>query len=241
MAGSFTRNLQRKLIMMRGRSDIVSERAKRTLIKSLYTQPSTLAIGAFNGIASTAIAAWVSGIHILYLGCIFLTVIAIARVTAAVGMSPDEEDNSTRKLELIYEIGAFSYAFLIGLIAALTIVLDAPAGVEVLMTANALCYGVGICARNAGSPNIAIGQLSLVSLPIMTAALWMGSLAFLALFVNILLLIPAMISITLNVFHVLRDSISAAETSAQLAQKMQALARTDVVTWSQYSPILDRP
>lgn len=230
MAGSFTRNLQRKLVMMRGRSDTVSERAKRTLIKSLYTQPSTLAIGAFNGIASTAIAAWVSGIQILYLGCILLTVIAIARVTAAIGMSPDEDDTSTRKLELIYEIGAFSYAFLIGSIAALTIILDAPAAVEVLMTANALCYGVGICARNAGSPNIAIGQLSLVSLPIMIAAIWVGSLAFIALFVNILLLIPAMVSITLNVFRVLRDSISAAETSAQLADKMQTLARTDVVT-----------
>jgi diguanylate cyclase (GGDEF)-like protein len=230
MAGILPRSLQRKLVNMRGRSDTVSERAKRTLVKTLYTQPSTLAIGAFNGIASTAIAAWVSEIHILYLGCILLTVIAIARFTAAVGMSPDEEGTSTRKLELIYEIGAFSYAFVIGLIAALTIILDADASVEVLMTANALCYGVGICARNAGSPSIAIGQLSLVSLPIMTAALYMGSLAFIALFVNILLLIPAMVSITLNVFRVLRDSISAAETSAQLASKMQTLARTDVVT-----------
>ena len=230
MAGIISRNLQRKLVVMRGRSDTVSERAKRTLVTTLYTQPSTLAIGAINGIASTAIAAWVSGLQILYLGCILLTIIAIARICAAVGMSPDEENTSTRKLELIYEVGAFSYAFVLGLIAALTIILDAGASVEVLMTANALCYGVGICARNAGSPSIAIGQLSLVSLPIMAASLYMGSLAFLALFVNILLLIPAMVSITLNVFRVLRDSISAAETSAQLAEKMQTLARTDVVT-----------
>ncbi|HAU21926.1 MAG TPA: GGDEF-domain containing protein [Erythrobacter sp.] len=230
MAGSLTRSLKRKLVIMRGSSDTVSGRAKRTLVKSLYTQPSTLAIGAFNGIASTAIAAWVSEINILYIGCALLTIIAVARVTAALGMSPDEDGTSTRKLELIYEIGAFSYAFVIGLIAALTIILDGDASVQVLMTANALCYGVGICARNAGSPSIAIGQLGLVSLPIMVAAIWKGSLAFIALFVNILLLIPAMISITLNVFRVLRDSISAAETSAQLAEKMQTLARTDVVT-----------
>src|SRR3546814_12127646 len=39
-----------------------------------------------------------------------------------------------------------------------------------------------------------------------------------------------MISITLNVFHVRRDSSLAAEKSAQLADKMCVMARTDVVT-----------
>ncbi|MBE5073103.1 EAL domain-containing protein [Erythrobacteraceae bacterium E2-1 Yellow Sea] len=220
----------RDWITSRTRSDTLSERVKRTLVQTLYTQPGSLAIGAFNGIASTAIAAWVSEIRLLYAGCIILTVIAVARVTAALGMSPDEDKTSTRQLELIYEIGAFSYAFLLGAISAITVVYEAGAAVEVLMIANAVGYGTGICARNAGSPTIAFGQLTLVCLPIMGAALWIGSLPYLALFVTILLLIPAMMSITLKVFTVLRDSISAAETSAKLAEKMQALARTDVVT-----------
>lgn len=220
----------RDWITSRTRSDTLSERVKRTLVQTLYTQPGSLAIGAFNGIASTAIAAWVSEIRLLYAGCIILTVIAVARVTAALGMSPDEDKTSTRQLELIYEIGAFSYAFLLGVISAITVVYEAGAAVEVLMIANAVGYGTGICARNAGSPTIAFGQLTLVCLPIMGAALWIGSLPYLALFVTILLLIPAMMSITLKVFTVLRDSISAAETSAKLAEKMQALARTDVVT-----------
>ncbi len=220
----------RDAIGSRKRSDNLSARVRRTLVKSLYTQPTSLAIGAINGIASTAVAAWVSSMHILYVGCIVLTIIAVARVTAAIGLAPERADTSTRKLELIYEIGAFSYAFVIGLIAALTIWNNASAEVEVLMVANALCYGVGICARNAGRPTIAMGQLILVCLPIMFAALAAGSIAFLVFFVNILLLIPAMISITMNVFKILRDSIAAAETSAQLADKMQILARTDVVT-----------
>jgi|GEM_PF-141093 len=220
----------RDWITSRTRSDTLSERAKRTLVTTLYTQPSTLAIGAFNGIASTAIAAWVSEIRLLYAGCIILTVIAVARVTAAFGMSPDENKTSTRKLELIYEIGAFSYAFIFGAISAITMVFEASAAVEVLMIANAVGYGTGICARNAGSPTIAFGQLTLICLPIMAAALWIGSPPYLALFVTILLLIPAMMSITLKVFTVLRESISAAETSAQLAGKMQLLARSDVVT-----------
>jgi len=196
----------------------------------LYTQPTSLAIGAINGVASTGIAAWVSQERSLYIGCFILTMIAVARVTAAYGLSPNTHDRSTRQLELIYEAGAFSYAFAIGTIAAMTIWFEASAAVEVLMVANALCYGVGICARNAGRPNIAFGQLFLVCVPIMIVSLVVGTLGFIALFVNMLLLWPAMASITMNVFKVLRDSIAAAETSAQLADKMQTLARTDVVT-----------
>jgi diguanylate cyclase (GGDEF)-like protein len=48
--------------------------------------------------------------------------------------------------------------------------------------------------------------------------------------VAMLLHIPSTISIALNVHRTLRDSIAAAETSARLAEKMQHLARTDVVT-----------
>jgi len=230
MAKSWPLNLRRKLVTFRGRSDAVSERAKRLLVKTLYTQPSTLAIGAFCGVSSTAIAAWVSKHDILYLGSVILTLIAAARIIAALKLPREEEQISTHKLELTYEVGAYSYALTFGTIAAATIALAAPAGVEVLMVANALCYGVAICARNAGSPVIAIGQLALICLPIMVAAAWVGSPAMIALLITIILLIPAMISITFNVFHVLRDSILAAENSAQLADKMWVLARTDVVT-----------
>ncbi|MBA4164173.1 MAG: GGDEF-domain containing protein [Erythrobacter sp.] len=230
MSKSWPLNLRRKLVTFRGRSDTVSERAKRLLVKTLYTQPSTLAIGAFNGVASTAIAAWVSRLDILYLGCVVLTLIAAARIVTALKLAREEEHATTRKLEIAYEAGAFSYALVFGLIAAATIALDAPADVEVLMTANALCYAVAICTRNAGSPTIAIGQFALICLPIMAAAAWVGSPAMIALLITIVLLIPAMISITFNVFHVLRDSILAAENSAQLADKMWVLARTDVVT-----------
>jgi len=230
MARSETFGALCKRFFFRIRRDDLSAQVRRTLVSTLYTQPASLAIGAFNGIASTAIAAWVSGINSLYIGCIVLTVIAMARITASFGLSPTGRDVSTRKLELVYEVGAFSYAFVLGGIAALAFILKAPGEVEVLLVANATGYGVGICARNAGRPIIAMGQLFLVCLPIMLAALWIGSLAYIALFFTMLLLIPAMASITFNVFKVLRDSIAAAETSARLADKMQLLARTDVVT-----------
>ncbi len=212
------------------RKDDLSERVKRTLVRTLYTQPTSLAIGAINGIVSSCVAALVSGSTLIFGLCIVLTVIGVARIIAAFGLSPDNSGHSTRQLEGIYEIGAFSYAFVLGTIAATTLVLDVGAPVEVLMIANSTCYGVGICARNAGRPAIALGQLGLVLAPILAASLYIASIPFLFLAANILLLLPAMASITLNVFKVLRDSIGSAETSGRLAEKMRILARTDVVT-----------
>ncbi len=214
----------------RRRSDTVSERVRRTLVKTLYTQPSSLAIGGLCGITATAAAAWLDDLPILYVLSAVLTVIVVARVTAALGMSPDNSSTSTQKLEFVYEMGAFSYAFVLGLTAALTLLHNAGQGVQAMMAANALCYGVGICARNAGRPKLAMGQLGLVCLPVMTACIMLGGVAYIVFLVTISLLCSAMLSITLNVHKVLRESIEAADTSAKLADQMQHLARTDVVT-----------
>ena len=212
------------------RGDKLSARVRRTLVKTLYTQPGSLTIGALTGISSTWVAAWVADEPVLYTCAIVLACIAVARIVAALGLSPDSHRTSTQMLEIVYEIGAFSYSLAIGFIAALTVWLSTPNEVQVLMVANALCYGVGVSARNAGRPSIAIGQLTLTCVPMMVASFASGHAALVALGMTIALLIPAMTSIVLNIFHVLRDSIAAAETSAQLAEKMKLLARTDVVT-----------
>ena len=210
--------------------DAVDERVRRTLVRTLYTQPASLAIGAVNGIATTAITAYISGSQAILIASIVLSFIAVARVTSALGLSPEDDGPSTKTLEIVYEVGAFSYAFMLGLIAAMTLLMQLAAPLEVLMIANAIGYGVGICARNAGRPAIALGQLLLVCAPIFGASIYLGSLPFFALAATIVLLLPAMSSITLNVFKVLRDSIAAAEKSARMAEKMRILARTDVVT-----------
>ena len=211
-------------------SDELTERVRRKLVASLYTQPSSLAIGAINGICASGIAAYVSGSSILTAAAIVLSVIAVFRVGAAYGLSSDDDGQSTNLLEWTYEIGAFSYALALGLIAALGLLVAAPASVEVLLIANATCYGVGICARNAGRPTIALGQLFLTCAPIIVAALWIGTLSFYALVATMLLLFPAMASITMQIFRELRNSIREAERNAELAEKMRILARTDVVT-----------
>ena len=221
--------LRRRMDRKTGR-DVISDKVRRTLVRTLYTQPTSLAIGAINGIVSTGIAAWMID-DPLFTGIVALfSIVGIARVAMARLLSTDNEANTTRKLELLYEAGAFTYAFLYGLIACMTMLYHPGTAVEILIVANALCYGIGVAARNAGAPLIANGQLFLTFLPITLACLVLGTLPMIVLAATILLVGPAMASITHNVHQVLRDSIVAAETSERLARRMEILAHTDVVT-----------
>ncbi|MEM7690245.1 MAG: EAL domain-containing protein [Pseudomonadota bacterium] len=215
---------------LRARADPVSDRARRVLVHSLYAQPSSLAFGALAGVISTAISAWVSGFAPLWVAFGLLTLVGGARVVLAYAVSPDTSKASTNRLEFAYEVGAFTYAILLGCVAAMTLLFEATAEVALMMVANALCFGVGVCARNAGRPTIAMGQLVLVSMPVAFASLAVGTIISIAFAVTIVFLNFGMTAIAGKIGRVLRDSITSAEKSAELADKMQALARSDVVT-----------
>ncbi len=211
------------------RTNAIDDRVRQTLVQTLYTQPTSLAIGAAAGVITSFIAAQYAQRTAITATAVVLSAIAIARIAGAV-ILPRLASRTSRRLEIAYEIGAFSYSLTIGLMAALTVHLGAPYAAQLLMVTNAIGYATGIAARNAGRPAIAIGQMVLTLLPIVAVLALSGELALRVLALSILLLAPAMTSITINVFRVLRASVAAAETSARLAEKMQHLARTDVVT-----------
>ena len=190
----------------------------------------SLVNGAVATVGAAAVAAWLSGLSGLWLAAVILTIIAAVRIVASLGLSPDDEDNSVTTLELTYEIGAFSFAFALGATAAYTILVDSSSQVQVLMVASALGYGVGVSARNAGRPTIAIGQLTFSCLPIAVASFWTMQIGYVTLGATILLLIVGQSVITRRIFSELRDSIASANANALLATKMEIQAHTDVVT-----------
>jgi hypothetical protein len=49
-----------------GPGDALSERVRRTLVRTLYTQPTSLAIGAIAGVSAAGVAAVISGNTALY-------------------------------------------------------------------------------------------------------------------------------------------------------------------------------
>ena len=102
-------------------ADALDGRVRRTLVRTLYTQPSTLAIGAINGIVTSCVAAYLSGSDLLGIASLVLTAIAVIRVGAAYAMSAEEDGQSTVLVEVTYEIGAFSYALALGAIAAISV------------------------------------------------------------------------------------------------------------------------
>jgi diguanylate cyclase (GGDEF)-like protein len=206
------------------------EQVRRLLVESLYTQPTSLAIGAVIGVVASVVTAHVSARDEIWVAASVLSVVALVRVSLGFRLLPDAEAIETRRLEKIYEAGAFSYSLALGTVAALSLWFESATEAQAMMVSGAIAYGVGAAARNAGRPAIAIGQMALVSLPVAIVCAIEATLSSLTLLATILLLIPAVFAITLNLFEVLRNSLLAAENSSQIAEKMQALARTDVVT-----------
>jgi diguanylate cyclase (GGDEF)-like protein len=211
------------------RTSALDDRVRRTLVESLYANPLSLFIGALCGVFTSGFAAWAAQSSEIAQASVVLSVIGLARVVIAYAL-PRTGDRDAGTLELLFEVGAFSFAFVTGLVAALTVYHDAPIVAQLLTVANSIAYGVGIAARNAGRPAIAIGQLFLSLVPEIVVFAMKDGIAYKVLAVSLALVLPAMTSIALNVFRTLRNSIAAAETSAKLAQKMQVLARSDVVT-----------
>ena len=210
-------------------TNALDDRVREILVGTLYAQPSSLAIAALTGIFVSVVAALEARHPMITKLAVVVSLIAAARIIMAYFL-PRIFRRDSRKLETLYEVGAFSYALFIGLIAAMTVHLQVAPAVQLLMVCNAVGYAVAIAARNAGRPSIAIGQLVLALGPVGFVLARGGSPAMQALAVSILALLPAMTLIALKVSRTLRDSIAAAETSARLAERMQILARSCVVT-----------
>ncbi len=210
------------------RTNAMDERVRRILIDSLYAHPSNLALSAACGMLTSAVAAWQARDPLITVAAVALIAVAALRIAMAFILPRVVERAGL--LEAVYEVGAFAYSTLMGLIAAMSVVLDVGPAVTLLMVANGIGYAVAIAARNAGSPIIAIGQMILTLAPICLALIYTGDPALIALAVSIIILVPGMSSITFKVFRALRTSIASADTSARLAERMQVVARTDAVT-----------
>ena len=204
-------------------------RVRRILVESLYQQPSSLVAGAIGG-ALTCLPVAIHG-HSLTLTIIALleVLVGAARIVLAY-ILPRSAVRETGKLELLFEVGAFSYAALAGLTAALSVAYGVDEATRTPAVVYTMCYGAVIASRNAGRPAIALTQLVLTQIPAALACLFAPGMANKLLGIAALFLFTAMISVSRSIFRMLRDSITSAETSSRLAEKMQHLARTDVVT-----------
>lgn len=208
----------------------LSERTRSVLVDTLYARPTALMFAALNGVlASTVVAFYVDSTTLFSLAFL-LSSIAILRVVNAKHLRRRPESIAIMRVEAAYYIGAFTYSLVLGGIAAMTLILDMAPFAQTLMIANAIGYGIGVCAHNGARPKMAMSQLLLVSIPVFFALLAERSAMGYFMAINIVLLFPAMFGITSSMFRTLKESIEAGQRSAELAEKMEKLALTDHLT-----------
>ncbi len=222
-----------------GLAEPLRNNAHGRLVGSLRDRPVTLTIGAINGVAASTVVGFLGEERLLFALALLLGSIALLRIVNAQQLLRRPQAIPPARIELLYDVGGFAYSAVLGLLAAATVALDLPALAQALMISNAVGYGIGICARNAARPRVSLGQLALVTLPIMAAALLDGSLAGAFLAINIALLFAAMITMTYSVFRLLGNLVDSAEQSADAATRMERLALTDPVTGLRNRPGLN--
>ena len=200
-----------------------------TLVGTVYARPLGVLLAAVAGMASSQAAAHATGDRALWLLAQALTTIGLLR-SVLVWVLPRHAGHRPVLLAVSWDVGAFAFALLTGLLAFYSVYFRLDPAVTMLLVCNAVAYATGIAARNAGRPRMAIVQLVLAQLPCSIALLLRDDLVHRTLGAATLPLIPAMVRITLEMFRVLRDSVASAETSARLAENMQKIAQTDAVT-----------
>jgi diguanylate cyclase (GGDEF)-like protein len=211
---------------------IVAEEVRRSLVETLFSSPTSLAIGALSGTACSAAIAWSSGDPWLSSMAVAITVTGILRVTHAVFLHRSGNFDATHsaRSETVYEIGAWAYALLLGLMTLLTLLRTDEALYHMLASVLTIGYAAGICGRNAGRPVIAIGQLTLASLPV-SIGLFLSTdpLRWVLGCVTTAFMI-GMVDITLQTYSAVLKAITATEEQKRLTARFERLARYDTMT-----------
>lgn len=199
------------------------------MVGSFFSQTLCIALGGICGVLAS-LPAVLHGHHAsINAVALAMVVVAVCRVVLA-HLLPHLSGRDARPFERLFAAGALSYAVLWGLLGAMAISYELPPATRTLTVVFAVGYGLASSARNAGRPFVAVGQLVLAFLPIMVAAAMKPDIDNQMLAPIDLLLLVTMYAITRDIHRVLRDSLTAADTSARLAEKMQRLANTDAVT-----------
>jgi len=210
----------------------VAEEVRRSLVETLFASATSLGAGAVAGAAcSTAIA--------LASGDPWLTALAVAiAITGALRLAHavffhrvgEQDVSKSARSETIYELGAWTYAALLGAEVLLCLVRTDEALYHLLAAVLTTGYAAGICGRNAGRPVIAIGQLALASAP-MSIGLFLSSdpLRWVLGAVNCAFII-GMIDVTLQTYSAVLKAMSSSHEQKRLTARFERLARFDAMT-----------
>jgi diguanylate cyclase (GGDEF)-like protein len=211
----------------------LARQVRASLVRTLYSSPASLVIGALTCSVTAGCIAHVSGNFALLLCSIAIHLTGLFRIAGAIAYNRTEHNATSRERlhwERIYEIGAWLYASLLGAMAYLTFT-QVNHTILLLMAAIPVTgYAAGVAARNAGRPLIAIGQLCLCMVPIMLGLVVMGSALSITLAVLTLLFVLGIMDISLQTYEVVYTALSGKQEKSEVAARFEKMARSDMLT-----------
>lgn len=203
-----------------------------SLVKSLYASPASLMIGAVAGGALSIVLAWHAQLFQITIISALICLVAVARSISAVYFQRQlmHQDNTCRAWGLAYELGAWGYAALLGILAFGVLVLTHDASLHILAVCLVAAYSGGISGRNAGRIKIAIGQTTFALVPTVAGLIIAGGIGYYVLATMLFLMIFAMAEITRTTNRIVVEALEGKYEKSQLATKFERLARFDSLT-----------
>ncbi len=210
-----------------------SAEVQDSLVKSLYASPASLMIGALAGGALSFVVAYHADRAEITTIAALIFLVAITRSVSAVyflRQLAHHEGPTRQTWGLAYELGAWGYAALLGLLAFSTLILTGDASLHILSVCLVAAYSGGIAGRNAGRVHIAVGQTCFALLPTSLGLCIAGGLGYWVLATMLFLMIFAMAEITRTTHRIVVEALQGNYEKSQLAAKFERLARFDSLT-----------
>jgi diguanylate cyclase (GGDEF)-like protein len=216
-----------------GKTDrAVADEVRRALVETLFTSSTSLGVGAVAGSAISTTIAIGSGDPWLGAIAVAIALVGAARVSHAVFFhrERDADPSGSARSETLYEIGAWAYALLLGVLSLLTLTRSADPLHHMFANTLTIGYAAGICGRNAGRPVIAIGQLALAVGPATLGLAMIGQAVHWVLAGVFIVFMIAMVDITLQTYSAVLRAMSATREQKRLTTRFERLARFDAMT-----------
>jgi diguanylate cyclase (GGDEF)-like protein len=209
----------------------VADEVRQSLVETLFSSSTSLGVGAVAGSTVSTLIALSSGDVWLTSMAVAIGLVGAGRVIHHVFHRVGQQDKTeTARAETIYEVGAWAYSLLLGMMTLMTLVRSEDAVHHMFAATLTTGYAAGICGRNAGRPVIAIGQLSLAMAPA-TLGLFLSPDPFRWILGGVFIVFMiGMVDITLQTYSAVLKAMSATREQKNLTDRFERLARFDAMT-----------
>jgi diguanylate cyclase (GGDEF)-like protein len=219
--------LIRKLLQTRKADAELPKEIRAALIESLFAPIASLILGAVAcSIVGAAVALRV-GDQWIMANSVAIFAVGMLRVASALFYKRYKEADklaATRIWEHVYEYGAWGFSGLLGLLCWMAITRTADASLQMAVTTTTAGYAAAISGRNAGRPFIAVGQLTLCTLPMAVALLFYPDWVHTAMGLVVLMFIYGMIDITMSIRDIIIQALTMTRKEAALAARFEQQA-----------------